>query len=239
MFAVSSPRPFDFDAEYGARYDRFIRRVVPGYEQLYPAILSLLAPRVAEGEAQVLVVGTGSGSEILTFAGARPGWRLTGVDPSAQMIAITGERLRERGQHAQVKLHQGYVDELPPESAFDAATLDLVLHFLPDDAGPGGKGELLRQIARRLKPGAPLVLVDAHGAPGSAAFSAQMEGWMRYCAAAGLSAEQVADYRGQVDASIHFVPEARLLELLAEAGFEAPVPFYRFFVFGGWTAVRG
>jgi tRNA (cmo5U34)-methyltransferase len=146
--------------------------------------------------------------------------------------------VRERGVHAQVKLHQGYVDELPPEPAFDAATLDLVLHFLPDDAGAGGKGDLLRQIARRLRPGAPLVLVDGHGAPGSAALAAQMDGWMRYCAMAGLSAEQVADYRGQVDASIHFVSEARLMELLAEAGFETPVPFYRFFVFGGWTAAR-
>lgn len=229
-----SARPFDFDAAYGATYDAFIRRVVPGYEQLFPAARTLLSPAVG-ADGRVLVVGVGSGSELVSFAAARPGWRLTGVDLSEQMIAIAGRRLEERGLGGRVDFHHGDTATLPDGPAFDGATLDLVLHFLPDD---GAKLALLQAIARRLRPGGTLVLIDAVGEPGSPELDWTLESWMAYLLEAGLGAEERATYRAQVEAGIHFVGEGRLRALLREAGFGEPAPFYRFFVFGGWTVER-
>ena len=53
------------------------------------------------------------------------------------------------------KVHLGYVDDLPDGHRFDAATLIGVLHHLPGDEA---KRHILRSIAARLLPGAPLIL---------------------------------------------------------------------------------
>jgi tRNA (cmo5U34)-methyltransferase len=182
-----------------------------------------------------MVVGVGSGSELVTLGRGRPGWRLTGVEPSDQMIRITGERLMRAGVHERVRIHHGYTDDVPTDARFDAATLVCVLHFLPDD---GAKLALLRSIAARLRSGASFVLVDGHGSPGTPAFQRDWDGWMEFIRRKGLTGTELDAYRRQVEEGVHFVPERRLVELLEAAGFGRVHPFYRAFVFGGWLATR-
>lgn len=227
-------KPFDFDAEYGVRYDTLIRQVVPGYDDLHRSVLAVLAP--LSDEAQVMVVGVGSGSELITLGRGRSGWRITGVEPSEQMIAISGERVRAAGLEERVRIHHGYVDGLPAEPAFDAATLICVLHFLPDD---GRKLAMLRAICERLRPGGRFVLVDGHGEPGTREFEESWRDWMAFIPLKGLAGADLDDYRRQVEAGVHFVGEPRIRELLREAGFTAVRQFYRELVFGGWAATRG
>ena len=226
-------KPFDFDAEYGAGYDTLIRQVVPGYDDLHTAVLAVLEP-VPDG-AEVMVVGVGSGSELVTLGRARPGWRLTGVEPSEQMIRITQARVERALIEDRVAIHQGYVDDLPLAATFEAATLVCVLHFMPDD---GTKLALLRSIAARLRPGAPLVLVDLHGEPGTPEFEFSWRGWMEFIRWKGLTGTELDAYRSQVEEGVHFVAEKRVAELLTEAGFRDPASFYRAFAFGGWLATR-
>jgi tRNA (cmo5U34)-methyltransferase len=227
-------KPFDFDAEYGAGYDTLIRQVVPGYDDLHLAVLAALAP--APDGADVMVVGVGSGSELVTLGRGRPGWRLTGVEPSDQMIRISRARLDRAGIGDRVMIHHGYVDDLPAGTSFDAATLICVLHFLPDD---GAKLGLLRSIAERLRPGALLALVDCCGEAGTAAFARAWDGWMEFIRQKGLTGGERDAYRRQVEEGVIFVPDRRIVELLETAGFTDVQPFYRAFVFGGWLATRG
>lgn len=227
-------KPFDFDAEYGAGYDTLIRQVVPGYDDLHLAVLAALAP-VPDG-AEVMVVGVGSGSELVTLGRGRPGWRITGVEPSDQMIRISRERLERAGLEERVSIHHGYADDLPAGAAFDAATLICVLHFLPDD---GAKLALLRSIAERLRPGATLVLVDGSGEVGTARFTRAWDAWMEFIRQKGLTGSELDAYRRQVEEGVYFVSEARTVELLEAAGFADVQPFYRAFVFGGWLVTRG
>lgn len=229
------PEGFDFESEYGAHYDRLIRRIVPGYEDLFAQILAFLWETLPE-RAELLVVGAGSGSELLSFGTRRPGWSFLGVEPSEQMAAIVTERVDAAGLAGRIRLHRGYASDLPPGPRFDGATLDLVLHFLPDD---GAKQSLLRDIATRLRPGAPFVLVDGHGEPGSSGFERLMAAWMRYLKIRGMSEDDLATYRGEVDAGVHFIGERRLLELCRAAGFGEPVCFFRSMVFGGWAMRAG
>lgn len=62
--------------------------------------------------------------------------------------------------YERVQLYRGYVDSLPEAKIYDAATLLLVMHFIPDD---GSKLLLLQNIAKRLRSGATFVLADLHG----------------------------------------------------------------------------
>jgi tRNA (cmo5U34)-methyltransferase len=225
---------FDFDAEYGARYDRVIRQVVPGYESLFPLAMATLQSVVGH-DADVLVVGAGTGMELLTFAAGQPAWRLTGVEPSAQMRAQAESRLARADVAHRVTLHDGYAGGLPQQPQWDAATLICVLHFLPDD---GAKLALLRDIATRLRPGGCLMLIDACGQPDTAEFDRMLSAWMRYIQAMGMSDEGRALYRSQLEGSIHWVPPERIEALLAEAGFARAQLVHRTLVFNGWLAIR-
>jgi tRNA (cmo5U34)-methyltransferase len=58
-------------------------------------------------------------------------------------------------------LHLGQLEDLPADASYDAATLSGVLHHLDGDEA---KGQILRSIRARLKPGAPLIVAGNHHA---------------------------------------------------------------------------
>jgi tRNA (cmo5U34)-methyltransferase len=143
-----------------ADYDTTAQRVNPGYALAFELAAALLRAH-CPADAELLVVGAGGGAEVRAFGAAAPGWRLTGVDPSANMLALARAKAEAAGLAGRVRLVQGTVDDLAPAARFHAATAMYVLMHLPDD---GAKLRLLQGVARRLQPGAPLLLVDSAGA---------------------------------------------------------------------------
>lgn len=220
-----------FDDRRARVYDGLIRQVVPGYDVLHRLVAVQLS-RALPAAAEVLVAGVGTGSEIANLAPGRPGWRFTGCDLSADMLAAARQRVDAAGWGERVTLVQGGIGAVP-ESLFDAATLVLVLHFLPDD---GAKQALLTGLARRLRPGAPLILADLHGTPGTPAFADLTAAWRAWQLDAGIPETDVDKGFARIVRDIHFVPETRLADLLAEAGFGGPERFWSGLLFGGWLA---
>jgi len=92
--------------------------------------------------------GTGAVSEALApFVG-----RVIAVDGSREMLGAARDRL---GMFDNVELRRGDLEDLPLEDdSLDAATLILVLHHLPDP------GRALAEVARTLRPGGRLLIVD-------------------------------------------------------------------------------
>ena len=113
------------------------------------------AIRQAVGERPVgglLDVGTGTGRmlELLAPQAARA----LGVDQSPQMLRMARARL-ERAGLRNAQLRQGDIFALPVErDAFDLVVLHQVLHYLDDPA------RALREVARTLRPGGRLLVVD-------------------------------------------------------------------------------
>ena len=137
-------------------YDLAAQRVNPGYGLALELVTALLRAH-SPADTEILVVGAGGGMEVQTFGAAEPGWRLTGVDPSADMLALARAKAAA-GLDERARLVQGTLDDLAPAARFDAATAMFVLMHLPDD---GAKLHLLRGVARRFKLGAPLLLIDS------------------------------------------------------------------------------
>ena len=118
----------------------------------------------------------------------------------------------------------------------DAATLMLVMHFLPDD---GSKLKLLQDIARHLQPGAELVLADLYGNKSLPYFGKLRKVWQALYFNQlddESRAKAEANFQTSIDNSIYFVTEARIVELLEAAGFSYVTKFYNAFLFSGWTA---
>lgn len=203
-------------------------RQVPGFHALQRMAGLLLAERVPE-DGRVLVLGAGGGLELKAFAEAQAGWSFVGVDPSAPMLALAKETLGALGPR--VDLIEGVIDAAP-SVAFDGATCLLTLHFLTAEE----RLHTLRELRRRLKPGAPLVVAH-HSIPLSPEEKVR---WLRRYAAFGMSSGiPEADALRAIDAIGERLPllsPEQEVALMAQAGFEGIELFYAAFSFKGWVA---
>jgi len=223
-----------FAGERAEKYDVGIRLAVPAYEELHGLARHLLRASLGEG-AHVLVAGSGTGEELVNLGRHNPGWRLTGVDPSPDMVAIASERVARHGLSDRVELRTGFVGDLPPHPAYDAATAMLVMHFLPDD---GTKLGFLRDVSRRLRPDAPFVLADLHGDKASERFDLFARAWRLRQLETTMPDDAIEAMLEDIAANVELVPQERALALLAEAGFERAEHFYNALLFGAWVSYR-
>jgi len=190
---------------------------------------ALLLAEVVPEDGCVLVLGAGGGLELKAFAQSQPAWRFVGVDPSAEMLKLANATLGSLASC--VELHEGYIDTAP-QGPFDGATCLLTLHFLTAEE----RLRTLRELRRRLRPGAPLVVAH-HSFPLAEGAKARWLG--RYAAFAASSGVPEPHAKNAIDAMGSRLPLLTPEEdvaLLREAGFEAIELFYAGFTFKGWVA---
>jgi len=220
-------------AKGAAGYDERIHKTFPFYETIHTAINAVL--RVClKPESELLIVGTGTGA-ILELGKTNPGWRFLGVDPAQPMLDLAKEKIQAAGLGERVHLLNVYVDDLPADRLYDGATVAMVLHFVPDD---GGKLKLLCEVAKRLKSGAPLVLMDAHGDLSAAGSKLFLQAWKHQQNLAGVKWDEVESGMKERMKTIHLVSSARMEQLLTEAGFHRIQRFFQVFILGGWIAFK-
>ena len=219
-----------FNAEAAKTYDDGPRRLVPGY-----AFFQSLIAQVLDGElkddAAILVMGAGGGAELTVIAAARQSWKLTGVDPSPDMLALAEGKLRAAGNGERVSLVTGYVADAP-EGPFDAATSCLVAPFVPDD---GGKLDYFRQLRRRLRPGAPLLVVEGFVSSAPGGFDRYMKSYTMFARLNGVE-QAMLDRAVGAQASLHYISLERQKQLFDEAGFSAAETFFQALHIHGWIA---
>jgi tRNA (cmo5U34)-methyltransferase len=146
-----------FDRDRAAKYDSQLRLSMEGHDAMRHVCAEVLVAALGGQEtASLLLVGIGTGIEVKPIAqSAGAGWRFTGVDPSAEMVAVARERLAAEGLLDRTSLHACELGEMARGDLFDGAQMIGVLHHLPGEEARVG---LLREIAGRLKPGAPIVV---------------------------------------------------------------------------------
>ncbi len=138
-------------------FDTFLLRGTLRKLKLQTADLAQLQP----GEA-VLDVGCGTGA-LAMIASQRVGatGRVCGIDPGPKQIT----RARSKAERASLPIdfQVGVIEQLAfPDQSFDVVLSTLVMHHLPDDLKRLG----LAEMARVLKPGGRLVMVDFKRAQG-------------------------------------------------------------------------
>ncbi len=222
-------------AKGAAGYDERIRKTFPFYETIHTAINAVL--RVYLGpESEILIVGAGTGAEILELGKTNSSWRFLGVDPAKPMLDLAKEKIEAAGLTDRVNLFNGLVGDLPIGKLCDGATSAMIMHFVPDD---GGKIEFLRAIASHLRSGAPFVLMDANGDLSAPESELLIEAWKQQQVLAGVKWDEVESGMKERMKTIHFVSPSRMEQLLAEAGFHRMQCFFQNFIVGGWIAFKG
>lgn len=141
--------------EQAERYDR----IAAGYDRwwapvLAPSAVALLGhldAAVADGAADLLDVGVGTGNLSIAALRRWPDVRITGIDASREMIVAVTALVAERAAAARDRFEGrvAFAAELPFEDrSFDAAMSSFVLQLVPS------RPAALREIRRVLRPGA-------------------------------------------------------------------------------------
>ncbi|HWV22288.1 MAG TPA: class I SAM-dependent methyltransferase [Devosia sp.] len=217
-----------FNAEAARHYAKGPPRQVPGFAGLH-RMMNLLLAETIPGDASILVLGAGGGLEIKAMADFRPGWRFSGVDPSADMLNLAREITADHAPR--IALTEGYI-EAAPTGPFDAATSLLTFHFIPRDQ----RLETLRQIRRRLKPGAPFILAHVSFPQTEPERSAWIARHVAYGQPDDVDPAVAAKAREAIGTRLTILSPEEEEAMLAEAGFTGITPFYAAFTFRGWLA---
>jgi tRNA (cmo5U34)-methyltransferase len=183
-------------------------------------------------EGRVLVLGAGGGLELKALSEAETGWHFDGVDPSADMLALARQVLGPLQER--VKLHEGYID-VAPEGPFDGAICLLTFHFIAREE----RLETLRQLRRRLRPGAPLVIAHisfSQEEPERSQWIARHAGYAEGRTASGVALDNALEAMGS---RLTILAPEEEETMLGEAGFGGISLFYAGLSFRGWVAYAG
>lgn len=221
-----------FNEDRAKGYDDRALRLIPGYEVLHD-LSDLILSAELPANASLLVGGAGTGMEIARSGARHPAWTFLGVDPSEPMVATGRQRIQNAGISERVRWVVGSVEDLPEEETFDAATLLLVLHFIPDH---GEKEALLSAIADRLKPGAPLLMATMFGEPDSTRYKRLVSFSKAWAISQGMEADKAAELCNPARTDLHIVSEERVKALLRNGGFIDVQRIYQALSIGLWLA---
>jgi tRNA (cmo5U34)-methyltransferase len=217
-----------------SEYDEKAQKVIPGYNLIHTMILAILQEYLPP-VANILVVGAGTGKELIHLGENHPQWEILGIDPSEKMLEIASHKISQAGLSEQLQVWSGYLEHLDHDTIYDAITCVLVCHFLPDD---GGKEKLLRNIYDRLKPSGIAILVDIHGEKGSTEFSQLTSIMQNYWPEVGLSDDKIQDTLNTIKTGVYPMSETRVHELIKQVGFTKIWQFYKGFWIGGWVLTK-
>src|SRR6187200_1235909 len=132
-------------APLGPTYDRVGATLSFGQD---PRWRRFLVARLPVDRGHVLDVATGTGLVAEALLGR--GFRVTGLDQSAEMLALARKRFGDR-----VQLVEASADALPfPDASFDHLTFTYLLRYVDDPAAT------LRELARVVRPGGRMASLE-------------------------------------------------------------------------------
>jgi len=182
--------------------------------------------------SRVLVVGCGTGEELLTLAEILPTASFVAVDPADAMLQICRRRLSQAGIESRVLLIQGYVQQVASLERFAAATSILVAQHIQADAEAL---DFFRAIAARLLPGGRLYTADLHIGLDQDR-TRLIDLWRQQAHLAGIEREMVEGMAQRFQGEMRPRSEKEVLSLLQRAEFSDVLKPFSSLLYGAWYA---
>lgn len=130
VVADGSGAMFDGIAE---RYDRLNRIMSFGLDKGWRRALRRAVARTSAQGGRILDVATGTADVALDLAQNIPGVHVTGLDPSAGMLAVGEEKLAAASMETAIRLVEGDAQDMPfKDNVFDASCIAFGIRNVPD-----------------------------------------------------------------------------------------------------------
>ena len=223
-----------FDKQ-AASYDQQWRKLAPINDALHLLTSTVLSDLPAK--AKILCVGAGTGTEILYLAQKFPEWHFTAVEPSTAMLDVFRRRAEEHGISSRCVFHAGYLDSLPSQESFDAATAFLVSQFILERPL---RSKFFQSIAEHLSPEGLLVSSDLAGDLATPNCQELLDVWFRMMTGSGAlpSAEAIERMRTAYSRDVAVLPPQDVCNIIMRGGFTSPVLFFQAGMNHAWFAKR-
>ena len=215
--------------EWAANYEKRANAAMPGREGLYR--LCLAAFRGIASPARILVVGCGTGEELLLLLKAYPEATFVGIEPAQPMLDLCAQHVAASTMSHRVRLLSVSLDAFADVEPFDAATSILVSQHVEPDAAAG---RFFAKIAALLKPDGCLSSADTHVAAGQDR-DAMVTLWCEQAAMSGMDADVLDGMRNMLRSHL-LRDEATIVGLLRAAGFERILKPFSSLIYGAWIA---
>ena len=213
---------------HAPQYTALRRRLVPGYDQFYGAVVEVLSlnPRPPR---RVLDLGAGTGLLSAAVLAAFPDVSIELLDGSEPMITQAVERLGD----AVAAVHVADMAAPLPEGPFDAIVSALAIHHLADT----DKRRLFSRARQALVPGGVFVNAEQVAGPTDELTAIYTSMWERECRALGATDEELdgARERMRYDRCVDLESQ---LAWMRQAGFtvvDCVYKSWRFAVLAGFT----
>ena len=212
-------------------YDDWIRKAVPGYEEMF-AIARELLPFPEGAEIDVLDLGAGTGLFSRLVLGEYPRGRFVLVDVAAKMLDVAQERFRDHRRQFSFQVMD--YRELRQESSFDLVISSLSIHHLADVE----KQVLFARVHAALRTGGIFLNIDQIRGATPTLQGLYCDTWLTKARAAGASEDEV---EAGIARRLAFDREATLLDQLrwlGEAGFVDADCIYKNYLMGLFYALK-
>jgi tRNA (cmo5U34)-methyltransferase len=217
-----------FDQQ-ASSYDERWEKTAPIREGLHFLLAAVFTELPAK--ARILCIGAGTGEEMVYLAKRFPQWRFAAVEPSGAMLEVCRSKVEKEGFVSRCYFHEGYLDSLPINDKFDAATCFLVSQFiLEQDA----RADFFRAISSRLRPGGILASSDLASEVGSSEYEAILHTWLNMIAATGIPPEALERMRAAYAKDVAILPPTQVASIIKSGGFGEPVRFYQAGLIHAW-----
>ena len=209
-------------------YDRIIRTLIPGYEQILSTIIWLLS-QIVPRDGKIIELGGGTGALAEAVLRTLPQVQIETWDVDANMLAVAQDRLSKFAGRVSLR-NKSFTEKLPECHAVIAT---LSLHHIPTlDA----KRSVYANIFEALLPHGIFLNGDCTLDPAEPTHTVMLRYWLDFMAKNGISDSEGRNHFtewAKDDTYQHLFDE---LTILAEAGFLRPEVYWKegpFAVYGG------
>ena len=151
------------------------------------------------------------------------------------MFEVCRRSVAAEGFTSRCYFHEGYLDSLPTEEKYKAATCFLVSQFILEQEA---RADFFQQIANRLQPGGILACSDLASEVDSENYEALLGVWQRVMATAEVSPEGLSRMKTAYAKDVAVLPPATVTSIIKSGGFETPVQFFQAGLIHAWFAKR-
>ncbi|MDP3479446.1 MAG: carboxy-S-adenosyl-L-methionine synthase CmoA [Desulfoprunum sp.] len=228
------PEDFEFNDRVVEVFDDMLDRSIPSYKEVIISISRLLNIFLHEGD-RVYDLGCATGSTLLELSRLLPdkGLRFIGVDNSAPMLEKARLKTELFSKQDAIGFQQADITSMDYAEA-GACILNYTLQFIR----PLKREEFIRSLYTSLRPGGVLILSEKTIIHDRGLNREYIDIYHQFKKSRGYSELEIAKKREALENILIPFSSEENIALLKKAGFVSVAPFFQWFNFASFIAVK-